>query len=160
MCARRVRGAREPSLCSADTNAPHCVRPAGLRPRFHPCRVVSAFRACQCPFASVLFVRVPKRLGGAPGRPSASTDCRVFCFVCHKLEVRMPGHHHIKDGGATILPPPESCSLCPPHLELTYTALPRTTPYSPALLRYSPQVCVGQSRFYCGYYTNDALGVC
>lgn len=68
-------------------------------------------------------------------------DGRLFCFVCHKLEVRMPGHLHLGDGEARILPLQESCSHCPPHLELTCRALLHRTQYFPALLRYILQVC-------------------
>lgn len=85
-----------------------------------------------------------------PGRPNVRIDGHLFCFVCHKLEVKMPGRHRIRDVEAKILPLQESYSLCRPHLELTCRALPHRIRYFPALLRYIPQVCFWRSKFSCG----------
>lgn len=71
----------------------------------------------------------------------------LLCFVCHKLEVRMPGHLHLRDVRVRILSLQESCSQCQRRLELTYRHLRHRMHYFPALLRYI-QVCFRTSKLY------------
>lgn len=92
----------------------------------------------------VLGIRLPER-SPHPGRPAVRTDGHLFCFACHKLEVRMPGPRPRRDAEARTRPPRESCSHCPPRPQLTCRAPPPRTRCFPARRRCPRQVCLDLS---------------